>query len=456
MISALFELAVLWGLLQLIRKRTAAALAATFLLFSLISRSVSLVYVDLAGPIYAEQLGRMVGGKPSMPMFAAYILMIMAVLAFTFRPSVLRRARPPHPGRHRRIQILGNVLFVFTSVFVVVLYGDMLWRGVVPLFHGIDRLEYNEKIAGPLHMWLAQMGFLLAGTLGMGFCMPRLLGRDFDLRFLALYISLIAYFAMTGNRFSIFYSFTSFFVLPVASVPAMTSVGLLPKRPFRYGWRRLLFSKSSLVMAIVTATLGISIIILNSIINVRGYDEPEQQLLQRALVQPVELWWATWDDTVNYSEVSFAEAWYDLFTNPIDPTRNTTMQMLMIKHLAYDRAAELVDMGQQYAGGYPEVLLELLGPWLALPVAFIFSLVTATLLRLVVLAVCEGRWLTSFMGLYVFFGFSLLFIGGMLNFFLVWTFWVKLTVLSVVYAVERSLLNKTPLFTPKAWAAARP
>ena len=130
------------------------------------------------------------------------------------------------------------------------------------------------------------------------------------------------------------------------------------------------------------------------------------------------------------------EVWVDLFIYPIDPTRNTSMQMLMLRNLGYDRAKELLDMGQQYTGGYPEVLFELLGPWLALPVALGFRVVTAILLRMCVLAVCECRLLTAFMAMYVFFGFSLLFIGGMLNFLLVWTFWVKIAVLGFVYIVE--------------------
>ncbi len=437
--TVLFTLAVLWGLRYLIGRRTAAALAASFLLFSLVSRTLSLAYVDLAGPLYSDQLGRMVGGAPTMPLFAASVLLLMATLAYVFRPTILAQVRIPTRPASWRTDLPGNALFAFSLAFVVSLYGDMVGRGVVPLLAGMDRLEYNTSIAGPLHEWLGQMGFLLASMLGAGFCMPRLQGREFSFRFLALYLLILIYFALTGNRFSAFYSFTSFFVLPLAAVPAMASVGLMPPPPVRTHWKRFFYSKTALFIALSLGSLGIVILLLQSIINVRAYDDPVDQLIQRALIQPVELWCATWDNLDRYWSGSFDEAWADLFTNSLDPTRNTSMQMLMLRNLGTDRTQELLDMGQQYTGGYPEVLFEFLGPLLALPAALAFSIPTALLLRMSVLALCERRLLTVLMSIYVFYGFSLLFIGGMLNFLVVWTYWVKVAVLFVVYLLERGL-----------------
>lgn len=432
-------MAVLWGLRFLIRHRTAAALAATFLLFSLVTRTLSLVYVDLAGPFYSDQLGTLVGGAPSMPLFATTVLLLMATLVYVFRPAQLAQVRIPLRPVGRRIDMSANMIFVFSVVLVVFLYGDMFGRGVIPLFSGMDRLEYNQSIAGPLHNWLGEMGFLLASAIGIGFCMPRLQGRDFSIRFLALYILVITYFALTGNRFSALYSFTSFFLVPIAAVPAMASVGLLLPPPERPLWRRFLFSKSSMLIAVGFGTLLTVILLLHSVINVRGYDNPFEQLMERTLIQPVELWWATWDNLDRYWSGSFDEAWVDLFTNSLDPTRNTSMQMLMLRNLGQSRTQELLDMGQQYTGGYPEVLFELLGPFLALPAVLAFSIPTALLLRICILAVCERRHLTALMAVYVFYGFSLLFIGGMLNFLFVWTYWAKVAALCVVYVFERSL-----------------
>jgi hypothetical protein len=109
----------------------------------------------------------------------------------------------------------------------------------------------------------------------------------------------------------------------------------------------------------------------------------------------------------------------------------------MIKNLGDDRAAELLNNGQQYAGGYPEILFELFGPGPAIVAALLFGFITAFLLRLVVGSVLVGRVVTAFLAAYVFYGFSLLYIGGMLNFLIVWTFWVKCAALLALYVFGR-------------------
>jgi hypothetical protein len=98
---------------------------------------------------------------------------------------------------------------------------------------------------------------------------------------------------------------------------------------------------------------------------------------------------------------------------------------------------QLADEGTQFAGGYPEIFFELLGTWFALPVALLFGIATTWLLRVVVRAICLGRVATALCGVYVFYGFTLLYVGGMLNFLIVWTFWVKCGALLVVSLIER-------------------
>jgi len=333
---------------------------------------------------------------------------------------------------------------VFLGLFIAALYGDMITRGPIPLFADIDRLEYNTQMSGLLHSLVFDFGFLLAGLLGMMFVRPRVAGRDFDFAFLGLYLAMLPYFALTGNRFSAFYSFTSFFVLPLAAVPALSSCGRLPPAPHRLAWKRLLCSRLGMWSTTIVGLVGIAGLLLNSVIYVRAYDDPLAFFEQRILVQPVELWWATWHDLAVGVRPDPTLIWEALFGDPIDPARNTSIQMLMVKYLGWERATQLLEMGQQYVGGYPEVLFDLFGPWLALPVALLFSIPTALLLRLIVVSTCEGRILTALMALYVYFGFSLLYLGGMLNFLTVWTFWVKIAVLVLVYWFERSNESRWP------------
>lgn len=438
MLSLASAIAVFATLSWMALYRRAAVFASVFLLFSLATRTLSLTYVDLAGPLYSEQLDLMIGGDTSMPLFACSVLIPILVLSYVFRPAAMQRIAVwprQHPAGRDRVAAL---VLLFSGLFIAALYGDMITRGPIPLFADIDRLEYNAQMAGPLHRFVFDFFFLLAGLLGMMLVRPRVAGRDFDFAFLVLYLAMVVYFALTGNRFSVFYSFTSFFVLPLAAVPALSSCGRLPPAPHRSPWKRLLCSPVAVWSTLIVGLIGIAGLVLNSVMYVRAYDDPFALLAQRILVQPVELWWATWHDLKVGIRTDSQLIWEALFGEPIDPTRNTSIQMLMLKFLGWERTTQLLEMGQQYAGGYPEVLFDLFGPWLALPVALLFSVPTALLLRLVVVSTGEGRILTALMSLYVYFGFSLLYIGGMLSFLTVWTFWVKITLLAVVYWFEKS------------------
>jgi hypothetical protein len=449
MLTLLFSGAVFAALYWTALHRFPALLAAFFILFSLTTRTLSLAYLDLAGPVYSDQLDRMVGGANSMPLFACSILIFIATLIYVFRPSFWKAHIPLSTTRCKMDKPdVGSFTFLFCCIFIVILYLDMLIRGSVPLFSGIDRLEYNQNTAGLFHQLLLEHGFLLAGFFGLMMVRPRFRGGDFNFQFFFLYLLVIIYFALTGNRFSAFYSFTSFFVIPLAAVAVFSNCGYLPAVNNRKAWKRFLCSRWVVWFALTLALVGLTGLVLNSVINVRAYDDPFELLMQRILVQPVELWYATWIHLNGDEHTTYLSSWNFLFSDPIDSTRNTSIQMLMVKNLGWDRAIQLLQMGQQYAGGYPEILFELFGTWLTLLVIPLFCIPTVMLLRLIVLATCRGWILTILMALYVYYGFSLLFIGGMLNFLTTWTFWVKIVALVSVYLFERSR-DSAVQFQPK-------
>ena len=111
----------------------------------------------------------------------------------------------------------------------------------------------------------------------------------------------------------------------------------------------------------------------------------------------------------------------------------------MIQDLGYSRASELLDAGQQYAGGYPEILLELVGFAPGLAFALMFALISAWILRFTIFSLAAGRLLTAIMAVYIYFGTSLLYIGGMLNFVLAASYWIKILVLLGCHYFETSL-----------------
>lgn len=438
MITLLFAATVLAMLWWLVSRRPAAAVAGAFLLFSLVTRTIALIYLDLAGPVYSSELGEDVGGGPSMPLFALSVLAFMVPLAYAFRPAHLR-TWVPEAATAPRARGLGNTLFIAIFLFLAALYLDMVFRGPVPLLSGIDRLDYNSTIAGPLHPLVLEHAFLFAGTIGCMFVYPRLHGREFDFRFLGLLVAFFVYYALTGNRFSAFYGFAGYFAIPLAALPAARSMRALAPAPRRRSpLKRFVCSRGAVVAAGAAFALALAGLLVNNIVNVRAYDDPGELFAQRTLVQPVQLWFNTWNTLGERLDDSF-NPWSTAFVNPIDATRNTSIQVLMIKNLGDARAEELIEAGTQFAGGYPEILFELFGPWLALPIALAFGCVTVLLMRTVVASVYLGRFLTAFFALYVLFGFNLLYIGGMLNFLAVWTFGAKILALFAAYFLETRL-----------------
>jgi Family of unknown function (DUF6418) len=440
--------ALVFGLFAwMLKARLAATIAATFVLFGLVSRTASLIYLDLFGPTFSEQLQFEVGGGTSMPLFAGSVLMFMLPLVFLFRSKAAARLLQVRNGRRLYDSAgAGTLLLWITMSYAVATYLEMLVRGPVPLFVGMDRLEYNNVIAGPLHGLLVDHGWAIAFMQGIAFVLPRLSGGDFRPAAFGAYVLTMIYFSLTGNRFSAFFAYTSFFVIPLAALPLMRAAGQLGPPPVeRSHTVALLIAPATRLVLVAVLGASLTAMLLHSVINVRAYEDPVELFFQRIVVQPVELWWATFAELDTRPPDSFADAWDGLFINALDPTRNTSVRLLMINSLGFERAAELADFGTQFAGGYPEIFFVMLGPWLALPVALVFGLVTCWLLRLVVRAICLGRVGTALTGIYVFYGFTLLYIGGMLNFLIVWTYWVKVGALLLVMFLERNQV---------AWAGA--
>src|SRR5438128_9928643 len=234
---SLFTGAVGLFLFALLFKRNRVAfVAGFFLLFSLGYRILDVIYVDLFGPIYAVELDRYVGGNLAAPMFVLSALAFLLPLWFFYRPAAMERKLGPGPiPRLPYFTSIRRWAFVLLTVFIGIVYLDMLRHGTIPLLVGMDRLEYN-RMAGVLHNPLYELSFLLATTLGTLTVLPRLQGGRYDLRFAMLFLSMLAYWILTGNRFSVFYRDLSFFVLPFAVVVAMESYGRLPKIPRRDAW----------------------------------------------------------------------------------------------------------------------------------------------------------------------------------------------------------------------------
>jgi hypothetical protein len=328
-------------------------------------------------------------------------------------------------------------------VALVVVYGDMLRRGVIPLFVGMDRLEYN-LISGILHRALYELNFLFSGILGVFTTLRRLQGRQFDLRFVVLLIALLAYWALTGNRASAFVVSICYFALPFAAVVAMETAGRLEAMAPRDAWSALVSRRVIVPIAMLASFALLVGLLINSYYDVRNYSDPLYQITQRVFIQPVQFWAATWSE-LDFSKdlLPSPDVFQQVIFDPLNPNANTTIQYLMIRELGHFRATELIAFGQQYAGGYPEIFFDLFGAWISLPMLALYGIMAAATLRVATGSLATGKVLSAIMAVYIYYGFTLAYIGGMLNFLWAPTFAVKVLLLLLALWWEGAVLARS-------------
>jgi hypothetical protein len=198
-----------------------------------------------------------------------------------------------------------------------------------------------------------------------------------------------------------------------------------------------------------------AVAIYSNLVNVRGYERSEvgSEFLERILVQPSELGWISYERVFNFGHWQPDRVYDFLFQAPLDPDRNTTPQYLMLETIGEPRTSEHIKGGFQFAGGFPEIFFELFGPIFAWPFIFGSGYIAASLTALIIKGTIQGRYASAFLSLYVLFGVQVMYIGGMLNFVIVETYWMKIAALAVALMLESSLARSGLPLIP--WAMFR-
>lgn len=438
MIAILSVIAGLLAMVALFRRNTPAFIGSFCITFSLAYRMVDAAYLDLAGPIYAIELEKFVGGNGGAPMFVAASLTLILPLWLICRPqAILKGVSGPLPET-RYIRMITRAALAGCSLALAILYIDMVRVGPIPLFAGIDRVEYRD-MAGIFHNPAYAMNFLFSAALGIFTVLPRLRGQNYSFPFIALFVILQIYWALTGNRASAFVTTATYYAIPFAAVTAMSRQGLLPV-PRRDAWATLISARVITPLATVGGLVVLVSLLINSYYDVRGYSDPMYQISQRVFIQPVQLWAETWEHVHFEASAGLNHAAINqVLINPDNPEGNTSIAYLMEQSIGYYRTMELADLGQQYAGGFPEIFFELFGPWLALPVMLLFGMATSFLVRLTISSLLKGHVMTCIMAIYLLFGFGLAYIGGMINFLFAPTFALKGLGLLAVLVMERNI-----------------
>ncbi|WP_439409351.1 DUF6418 domain-containing protein [Bradyrhizobium sp. DASA03076] len=414
--------------------RPGLLLVVFFFFFAFAWRLLSVLYIDVLGPIYSEQLEREIGpGLAVLPVAASHGLVIAALL-FSFRPqrlralsdkSVIRLSALLKPGNWN----LTDLAFCVAGLFVLALWVELLVRGHVPLFAGLERFDYARLYGGLLHQLLLEWGPMLAFQLGVLLSLPALHGKPLDRRFGALFAALMLYLFVVGHRFSSFYLYVSFFMIPMGAVllgRQFTGQISLPK----------------LLRSIWLPALGFVILVglalIYSYVVVRGSEvgAVETKLVQRILVQQGEMWWMTYERVFLRNDWDGGLAVFKLFVAPFNPNRNSTMQFLMEMGLPLERAHFILQQGSAYTGGWPEVLFELGGPVEGFCLVAISAILFSEFMFLLTRCLVEERYVTCVFLTPILYAISIFLVSGMVNSFIQLTFIIKIAAVVFAYVLE--------------------
>jgi uncharacterized protein DUF6418 len=415
-----------------------------FIIFTLAWRTAATMFIDLAGPVLSSQTDRYVGPGLATPLHVLAYLVTLAPFLFLLRPAAVRHwlrdadREPAAPG-----MITISDVTVFGSLILLgYLYFDLIRIGTIPLFARLERFVYTAQYAGAAHRWLILYGNFVTFWWGVMFAAERLRNGRIDIRYLGMLGILLVYMLLTGNRFSAFYSFGCFFVIPLAGVIALDICDNQSALPF--SWIGKVFRRRSLIAfgtTVILAAIASGVGIYNNLANVRQFqgDEIASQFWERLLVQPSELGWISYERVFSFGRWHPDRAYDFLFQVPLDPSRNTTPQFLMLETIGEPRTYEHIMGGFQFAGGFPEIFFELFGPLYAWPFIFGAGYIAAGLTAVVVKGVIQGRYASAFLALYVLFGIYVMYIGGMLNFIQPTIYWIKVAALAAALLLERRL-----------------
>jgi hypothetical protein len=429
-----------------------------FILFTLVWRTAATMFIDLAGPVLSSQTDRYVGPGMATPLHVLAYVVTLAPFFFLLRPAAVQHwlhdadRELAAPG----MITLSGITVVVSLIFLGYLYFDLIRIGSIPLFARLERFVYTAQYAGAAHRWLILYGNFVTFWWGVMFAAERLRNRRIDIRYLGMLGILMAYMFLTGNRFSAFYSFCSLFVTPLAAVVAVDIRDNRSAVPF--SWIGKTFRRRSLIVfgaSAVLAAITLAVGIYNNLANVRKFhgDEILSQFWERLLVQPSELGWLSYERVFNFGQWQPDRVYDFLFQAPLDASKNTTPQFLMLETIGEPRTYEHISGGSQFAGGFPEIFFELFGPIYAWPFIFGAGYIAAGLTAVIVKGVIQGRYASSFLSLYVLFGFYVMYIGGMLNFIATPVYWIKVAALAIALLLEARLARAGLPLVP--WALLR-
>jgi hypothetical protein len=165
------------------------------------------------------------------------------------------------------------------------------------------------------------------------------------------------------------------------------------------------------------------------------------------------MWWMTYERVFVQGQWNGGFAAYKLFVEPFEPTRNSTMQLLMELGLPLERAHFILRAGSAYTGGWPEVWFELGGPIGGFVLVALSAFLFSEFMFLITRCIIEERFATCFFLTPLLYALSITVAAGMVNSFVQVTLVIKAAAALVVLVVENRW--RSGLITAPSTASSR-
>ena len=402
------------------------AIAPIFVSLNL--KLLSVAYIDLFGPVYSRQLEIYVGNQDGLVILLfSYLLFLMPILYFLDRWFTKHRtviSQWSYNGRNSSIRYCYYAILLI----IVVAYAQLFASGQIPLFDGIERYDY-AKISGPLHRAIFKYNAVIMFFTGSLAVLSFIKTRRINKYSIVVFVAFDMYALLTGHRFAVFLKALEFFAIPFSLI--------VFRDTFKLRTRVRIKSKIIVMLMYLTVVSGIfsAVGLTNSYLNIRHSPTTSAPLngsLERLLIQQGELWHASVDRAQIGETKDMDTALKYLFYDPILPGRNTAIQYLM--WLSIDKEAiRILNNSQQYAGGFPEIFVEVFGLGWQFIFVLAFGVVVVVPLIWTLQAILGGKIMSCLLGGFIIYAFVLTVYNGLVHQYFVLTFSLKLALFFFLY-----------------------
>lgn len=326
-----------------------------------------------------------------------------------------------------------KILFCFFAMIVLL---DII-SGPIPLFSGIPKGEYYAFYASDLVKNFYTYSPFISFILGAFFVTKfREEGKsNYSSIFLLLLILFI--FILLGNKFSILFTTTCYFLIPVSTIFFSNKKNIFKnikneKISSILGTAALISFCNALYYYFFTKWTGIMGLAI---------------LGNRVLVQQGQIFVSTYDRIFVNGNFNPVMAFKRVFFEPIYTLdSNTSLHYLMYQDIGLATYTQ-IEAGSIFTSSMPEILMEMFGPYLSLFAYFTFSWILCALLYILFESILKGKYLTMFFGIFVYHSISMSIIGGKLIYFCCGSvsqmYLVKILLFILAYIFETYILKKT-------------